>query len=84
MSDRRPDFDRPSPGDLANYALIGICLILIGALLTAGPVSIEQRGAVLAGIIIVLVTMAWRYSHSHRKLVIKEVEEVMPKDEKET
>ena len=75
--------DRPSPGDLANYALIGICLVLIGALLTAGPVSIEQRGVVLGIILTVLVSMAWRYSHNRRKLVVREVdEEVSKPDEK--
>ena len=50
--------DRPSPGDLANYALIGICLVLIGALLTPGSVSVEQRGAVLAGIVTTLFVIA--------------------------
>lgn len=53
---------------LAYLALIGICLILIGALLTAGPITIEQRGSVLAGIFAVLGAVAWRARHrSHRR-----------------
>jgi hypothetical protein len=48
------------PASAAYYALIAICLVLIGALLTPGSVTIEQRGAVLSGIIIVLFTIALR------------------------
>ena len=48
------------PPSAAFYALIAICLVLIGALLTPGSVTIEQRGAVLSGIIIVLFTIALR------------------------
>lgn len=48
---------------LAYLAVIGICLTLVGALLTAGPVTVEQRGAVLSGILIVLFTVAWRVRH---------------------
>jgi hypothetical protein len=53
---------RPGPDveTLAYLAIVGVCLILIGALLTAGPVSIEQRGTVLGGIIVTLFTVAWR------------------------
>ncbi len=49
-----------SPGDAAAYAIIAICLVLIGALLTPGTVSIEERGAVLGGIAAVLLAIAWR------------------------
>jgi len=48
------------PASAAYYALIAICLVLIGALLTPGSVTVEQRGAVLSGIIIVLFTIALR------------------------
>lgn len=48
------------PASAAQYALIGICLVLIGALLTPGAVTVEQRGAVLAGIITVLGAVSWR------------------------
>lgn len=48
------------PASAAQYALIGICLVLVGALLTPGSLAIEQRGAVLAGIITILVAISWR------------------------
>lgn len=50
------------PSNAAQFALIAISLIMIGALLTTGVVSIEQRAVVLAGIITVLFTIAWRRS----------------------
>jgi len=55
------------PSSAAAYTVIGICLILIGALLTAGPVTIEQRGAVLAGIFTVLIGLAWRVRRHHHR-----------------
>jgi hypothetical protein len=51
---------RLDPSSAALYALIAICLVLIGALLTPGSVSIDQRAAVLAGIATVLIAIAWR------------------------
>lgn len=51
---------KPDIEGLAYLAIIGICLVLIGALLTPGAVSIEQRGAVLSGIIVTLFTVAYR------------------------
>lgn len=45
---------------LAYLTIIGLCLVLMGALLTAGPVTIEQRGAVLSGIVVTLFTVAFR------------------------
>lgn len=46
----------------ALYAIIAICLVLIGALLTVGVVSVEQRAAVLAAIFTVLIAVGWRAS----------------------
>lgn len=50
-----------NPSDAALYAVIAICLVLIGAILTPGAVSVEERGAVLAGIFAALGLVAWRY-----------------------
>jgi len=55
-----------SPGEAAYYAIIGICLILIGALLTAGPVTVEQRGTVLGAIFAALGYVAWRGGRHRR------------------
>jgi membrane protein implicated in regulation of membrane protease activity len=46
--------------DAALWAIIAICLVLLGALLTPGSLAIEQRGAVLAAIVTVLLTIGWR------------------------
>lgn len=54
------------PSSAAYYALIAICLVALGALLT-GDVqnfSIAERGTVLGGIVAVLGYVAWR---GHRK-----------------
>lgn len=48
------------PRAAAQYALIAICLVLIGALLTPGSVGLNERGAVLTGITAVLLAIAWR------------------------
>lgn len=48
------------PHDAALWALIAISLVLIGALLTPGEVSIVERGTVLAGIVAVLLAVGWR------------------------
>ena len=53
------------PGDAALFALIAIALVLVGALLTPGAVGVEQRAAVLSGIVVVLMTIAWRFRHKH-------------------
>lgn len=53
------------PHSAALYAIVGICLILVGALLTAGPLSVEQRGSVLGAIFAALAYVAWR-STRHR------------------
>jgi hypothetical protein len=49
---------RLDPGSAALYALVAICLVLIGALLTPGSVGLNERGAVLGGIVVVLFTVA--------------------------
>ena len=48
------------PASAALYALIAICLVLIGAVLTPGSVSIDQRAAILAAIDGVLFAIGWR------------------------
>lgn len=48
------------PQTAALYALIAICLVLVGALITPGTLSVDQRGPVLGGIVAVLFTIAWR------------------------
>jgi hypothetical protein len=53
---------RLDPASAAYYALIAICLVAFGALLT-GDVknfSIAERGTVLGGIIAVLGYITWR------------------------
>ena len=52
--------DRLDPEAAALYAVVAICLVLIGALLTVGVITVEQRGTVLAGIIATLLAVAWR------------------------
>jgi uncharacterized membrane protein YfcA len=42
------------PASAALYAIIAICLVLVGAILTQGILSIEQRSSVLAAIVAVL------------------------------
>jgi hypothetical protein len=51
---------RLDPKDAALYALIAICLVLIGALLTPGQVGVNERGAVLGGIAAVLFAIGLR------------------------
>lgn len=48
------------PASAALYALIAICLVLVGALLTPGQVGLNERGAVLAAIAAVLFAIGWR------------------------
>jgi len=52
-----------SPQNAALWALIAICLVLIGALLTPGSVGVAERGTVLAGIVAVLFAIGWRVRH---------------------
>jgi len=46
--------------DAALWALIAICLVLIGALITPGTVGLAERGTVLAGIVATLFAIGWR------------------------
>jgi hypothetical protein len=48
------------PHDAALWALIAISLVLVGALLTPGTVGVDERGAVLAGIVAVLAAIGLR------------------------
>lgn len=48
------------PRSAALYAVVAICLVLVGAILTPGTLSIEQRGPVLAAIVSVLLFIGWR------------------------
>ena len=48
------------PHEAALWAIIAICLVLIGAILTPGTVGIDERGAVLAAIAAVLFAVGWR------------------------
>lgn len=52
--------DRLDPASAAAYALIAITLVMIGALLTAGIISVEQRAVVLGVIFTTLGALAWR------------------------
>jgi hypothetical protein len=48
------------PPDAALWALVAICLVLIGALLTPGTVGVDERGVVLGGIVATLFAVGWR------------------------
>jgi hypothetical protein len=48
------------PSSAAQYAIIAICLVLIGAILTPGSVGINERGALLGGIAGVLLALSLR------------------------
>jgi hypothetical protein len=48
------------PYTAALWAIIAICLVLLGALITPGTLAVEQRGPVLAGIVTVLLAIGWR------------------------
>ena len=49
-----------SPHEAALWAIIAICFVLIGAILTPGTVGIDERGAILAAIAAVLLAVGWR------------------------
>ena len=53
------------PEAAALYAIVAICLVLIGAIVTPGTLSVEQRGPVLAGVITALFGVAWRWRKRH-------------------
>jgi drug/metabolite transporter (DMT)-like permease len=48
------------PHEAALWALIAICLVLVGAILTPGSVGINERGALLGAIAAVLFAVGWR------------------------
>lgn len=49
------------PQSAAQYALIALTLVLLGAILTPGDhVTIEQRAVLLAGMVTVLGAIAYR------------------------
>jgi branched-subunit amino acid transport protein len=48
------------PASAALYALIALCLVILGALITPGVLTADQRGPVLAGVVTVLFAIAWR------------------------
>jgi hypothetical protein len=50
-----------NPADAALYAIVAICFVLIGAVLTLGALPVEQRATVLGSIFVALATVAWRY-----------------------
>ena len=49
------------PALAARYAIVATCLILIGAILTAGALSIEQRGGAMVTVFAILAGVAWRF-----------------------
>ena len=58
---REPERDvKLDPGSAALYALVAICLVLIGAILTPGTVGVNERGAILAAIAAVLLAVGLR------------------------
>jgi hypothetical protein len=48
------------PHEGALWALVAICLVLVGAIITPGQVGIDERGAILAAIAAVLLAIGWR------------------------
>lgn len=46
--------------EAALWAIVAICLVLVGAILTPGTVGIDERGAILAAIAAVLLAIGWR------------------------
>jgi hypothetical protein len=48
------------PSGAALYAIIAISLVMVGALITPGTLTVDQRGPVLAGIVTVLFAIGWR------------------------
>lgn len=51
-----------SPSEAAYYALVAVCLVAVGALLTGDieTFTIAERGTVLGGVVAVLGYVAWR------------------------
>lgn len=53
-----------NPSEAALWAIIAICLVLIGAILTPGSVGINERGALLGAIAAVLFAVGLRIRRS--------------------
>ena len=51
---------RLDPASAALYALVAICLVMIGAILTPGAVGVDERAAILAAIADILLAIGWR------------------------
>ena len=58
---------RLDPESAAYYAITAICLVLIGAIVTPGPLDTVSRGTVLAGIVATLFLVAYRFRRRHRE-----------------
>lgn len=54
------------PGAAALYAIIAICLVLVGAILTPGSVGVNERGAILGAIAAILIAIGWRVGKGRR------------------
>ena len=57
------------PHDAALWAPIAICLVLVGAILTANSegLNIAERGSMLAAITAVLLGIGWRIRRRSRE-----------------
>lgn len=58
---------RLNPHEAALWALIAICFVLVGAILTPGTVGVDERGAILAAIAAVLFAIGWRVRRTSRR-----------------
>jgi hypothetical protein len=55
------------PHEAALWALIAICLVLLGAILTPGSVGINERGALLGAMAGILLAIGWRVRRTRNK-----------------
>jgi hypothetical protein len=53
--------------EAALWALIAICLVMVGAILTPGLVQAEQKAPILAGIATILFAIGWRVHRTVKK-----------------
>jgi hypothetical protein len=56
---------RLDPESASYYAIVAICLILIGALITPGALDTASRGSVLAAVVGTLFLVAYRFRRRH-------------------
>lgn len=54
---------RLDPHEAALWAIIAICFVLIGAILTPGAIGVAERSAVLVAIGTILLAIGWRIRH---------------------